>query len=94
MGGQNLCELAFETVKLWQNKKGRIFFCHACQNNVFFKAGSWEKACKQIFIPSYFVTALRFQMQVHKVFDPPCIIFMSIFLVELENSLEHGLDWV
>ena len=26
MGGQNLCELAFETVKLWQNKKGRIFF--------------------------------------------------------------------
>ena len=27
------------SVKLWQNKKGRIFVCHARQNDVFFIAG-------------------------------------------------------
>ena len=32
-----------QTLKLWQNKKGQIFVCHACQNDVFFTAGSWEK---------------------------------------------------
>ena len=32
------------SVKLWQNKKGRIFVCHARQNDVFFTAEIyWNK---------------------------------------------------
>ena len=62
------CLILLKMIKLWQNKKGPIFVCHACQNHIFFTAGSWKKRRhsgkldKQISGPFYFVRALGGQI--------------------------------
>ena len=50
--------------KFLSNKKGRIFVCDAPKCSLFFSAASWRKGkilshLKQIFGPSYFVSALH-----------------------------------
>ena len=49
--------LLFRYLKLWQNKKGRIFVCDA-RKMVSAVKTPFLVHCKQIFIPSYFIRAL------------------------------------